>query len=974
MYFYCIMSYSNGLLPSTTTSTNKPQRGLPGVGFKLTDNGNYDLENKQMKNLSGGTDEGDAVNYGQLLEHTENHQNNYHLQPSFTFYKNFGDEAIVPQSTKIKLGSNHNHHGLNWISKEGSDSGYGGGQAWVSLKMTNNLPVGNYTVVFELFSGISDSSGGVTQLNNETLLQQVHGDANYKIITFSHDYQTTHSKALIQFTSNGQAGEITFQIRYYGSSYNNSALFFLFFARVLAGRQGPAFNHALFDVDDVQFQNQILYFEDVNLNENKIKGLGAPSEDKDGANKKYVDDQTKDLLKLDGSPAMIGNLDMGHQTITGIKSSSADNAALTVGGAKATYLPLSGSRAMQGTLDMSGHSITNLKPFVEDDSSQAASDAQKYDVVNWGKIHEIRGDLKRDINRAAYEALNRQNPDPMLDPIDMGNNFITNVKEPGPSNSQYVATVNFVNKTVSDNNTTISTLIDSKINEVDHLNIKAAKQENVFSFVMDDDLFREEDSDITKVGKVNKDFYDLHKETYQFDINYDSNKGYYSTRIGIDLKALPLGEYTLVFEMYYNGSKIDKNEVIVNAVSTPLNISRNRTNKFADHSRTVINFHKYGNIGIIDLDIDITLKYKSGISYDPTTTIYVIVYGVSGHQNDVESSVWDRVYLIQNNTVLFEAAIDMNKHDIKNVDNLSMNKLIDMNKGQIKDLGDGNENGDAVNVKQLNDMENTIENYVKAEVVKVNTSIRNLKKQINNAIAEYGYGESLICVFYLDNNQFNNGDKIVNLPDKKSFMPIYDANQSVESRKPTADDVINFSYINYRAQQCLTVDYNLNGKNNLNVFIVFRILDSPGATLNGIFGNDNSRNDRYIAVWHNVTPKQLRIGYGDGYLDLSSYPSKANPLTLNFSVLSVHYNTPDENNSLVSCNGKYVINFTGGTSTGQNTFSIGSISSDPTKDTSLKHIAYFSLYHGRFSAIDIKRQHKYLCERYKIDHDPITIP
>ena len=205
-------------------------------------------------------------------------------------------------------------------------------------------------------------------------------------------------------------------------------------------------------------------------------------------------------------------------------------------------------------------------------------------------------------------------------------------------------------------------------------------------------------------------------------------------------------------------------------------------------------------------------------------------------------------------------------------------------------------------------------------------------------------------------------------------MPIYDANQSVESRKPTADDDLNFSYINYRAQQCLTVDYNLNGKNNLNVFIVFRILDSSGAILNGIFGNDNGGNDRYIAVRHNVTPKELRIGYGNGHLDIFSFPSKANPLTLNFSVLSVHYNTPDENNSLVYCNGKYVINFTGEKSIDENTFSIGSISSNPTKDTSLKHIAYFSLYYGRFSAIDIKRQHKYLCERYKIDHDPITIP
>ena len=127
--------------------------------------------------------------------------------------------------------------------------------------MTNNLPFGIYTVVFELFSGISGISGSVTQLNNETLLQQVHGDANYKIITFSHDYQTTHSKAYIQFNSNGQAGEITFQIRYYGSSYNNPSLNFLFFSRVISGKIGTYFDHALLDVDDVQLKNQILYLK-----------------------------------------------------------------------------------------------------------------------------------------------------------------------------------------------------------------------------------------------------------------------------------------------------------------------------------------------------------------------------------------------------------------------------------------------------------------------------------------------------------------------------------------------------------------------------------------------------------------------------------------------------------------------------------------------------------------------------------------
>ena len=160
-------------------------------------------------------------------------------------------------------------------------------------------------------------------------------------------------------------------------------------------------------------KNQILYFEDVNLNENKIKGLAAPSKDKDAANKKYVDDKinaipavdTSDLLKLDGSRAMAGNLQMRDHTITGIKSSSQDNAALTVGASKSLYLPISGIWGMQGNLNMGGQSIVNLRPFVEIDSAQPAQDNE---VINFGYFHTQRGDLKRLINEVAYDALNRK--------------------------------------------------------------------------------------------------------------------------------------------------------------------------------------------------------------------------------------------------------------------------------------------------------------------------------------------------------------------------------------------------------------------------------------------------------------------------------------------------------------------------------------------------------------------------------------
>ena len=62
------MSYSNGLLSDQSYQTvNKyVQKGLPGVGFKLTVAGDYDMQNKKLTNVKSGTDSNDAVNKSQL--------------------------------------------------------------------------------------------------------------------------------------------------------------------------------------------------------------------------------------------------------------------------------------------------------------------------------------------------------------------------------------------------------------------------------------------------------------------------------------------------------------------------------------------------------------------------------------------------------------------------------------------------------------------------------------------------------------------------------------------------------------------------------------------------------------------------------------------------------------------------------------------------------------------------------------------
>ena len=396
----------------------------------------------------------------------------------------------------------------------------------------------------------------------------------------------------------------------------------------------------------------------INMNNSYLYGLPNPVSNDDATNKTYVDNRDNLNLPLNGSRAMQGNLNMGDHTITGIRSSAADNAALTVGGAKATFFPLHGNRSMQGNLNMANHSIINLK-------------------------------------------------------------------DPQPSDSSYAASVNFVNNTVNGSNVIINGIINKKIQESEERSIRAVQQENVFEKVMVDGLFILDDDDIKKLGVVDKDFHKVNQQTYLFKIDYDSSIGYYSTRLGVNVVYLPIGYYTIVFEMYFS-DKIDHDKVTINASSGTLSVSKINTKKSADHTRSVINFSK----AIIfpsddELDIDIALKNKAGQSYEADTQIFVVVYGVAGTQNDVNVRLWDRYFYVDDKKIYFEAPIDMVNKDIENVNDLSINNELNMNNRQIKNLGDGNEDSDGVNVKQLNGIETNITNYVTGEFGKVNPVLSN---------------------------------------------------------------------------------------------------------------------------------------------------------------------------------------------------------------------------------------------------------
>ena len=394
--------------------------------------------------------------------------------------------------------------------------------------------------------------------------------------------------------------------------------------------------------------------------------------------------------------------------------------------------------------------------------------------------------------------------------------------------------------------------------------------------------------------------------------------------------------------MYYS-DKIDKNQVTVNATSGTSTVSRTNTNTFSDHSRSIINFHKYFfSSGYEDLDIDIALKNKAGESYDPNTTIYVIVYGVTGHQNEVCTLVWDSAFALENKALKLKANIDMNEHDIINVDKLSFKDYFDMVGKEIKNVGDGTENGDAVNVKQLNESENILTTFINRKITEVNGKITGVKenlgtkiiKDLNDAICDYSFSNWKVCEFYVtDGNDYDGS-----LRDRKPNGPFLKLELSDTDKQPVvvANGHAGKAYFSFDPGDWLNVNYSLKDKEYISVFIVYSLYRTrSGMISNGLWGDySNLENARSISIIDSGIRKSVNIKSGSEVTTITSFPSKANPTLLNKIILiSLHFNTKTENNSEFYCNGKQIDRFITDSLNGQNTFTVGEIGNKPPKNT-----------------------------------------
>ena len=257
------MGYSNGLLESEVKggSGERGEQGLPGIGFKLTDDGNFDIDGKRLTDVSQPVDGRDATTKAYVDSEIDHHTGNfYHLRQSFTFYDSSGTELALSTDSITGLVSDY-QHGYYKIRKSGDESTY----SYVYIKIRNNLPKSTYSAPFFLYGYRNNSI--MTGLDLGPILYGTDG-TNYNIFKYDDDdsLQTrNHTKGIIWFTADG-VGSIEIELRFFDKSITH----FVVLGRCVEGKVNLDFSIDIFNVAHTS-GDQTFYFEDINMNSRKIK-------------------------------------------------------------------------------------------------------------------------------------------------------------------------------------------------------------------------------------------------------------------------------------------------------------------------------------------------------------------------------------------------------------------------------------------------------------------------------------------------------------------------------------------------------------------------------------------------------------------------------------------------------------------------------------------------------------------------------
>ena len=623
------MSYSNGLLSdqSYQTAYKYVQKGLPGVGFKLTDTGDYDMQNKKLTNVKSGTDSNDAVNKSQLDATT----NLLHgsragdvVNDKAVIYSNTG--AVHANSLYIEAPPDQGNSNEVRIMTEH--------QSYPNIHL--NIPdLHNF-----------DGHGGrpKSELMVTSVEQTVTGKKVFENIEV-HDP-----------TSNNQAANKSYadtKLSLTGGTMTGD-LILPHHNYPIPGNTNKVINYESQREIFLSRQESFPMQADINMNNNFIQNIATPTSSHQVTNKGYCD---YNFLNRQSGGVLMGPLSMNRNDLTGIPDTpkfgfSAVNKNYVDG--KITkidttpFLKLDGTRAMTGNLDMGDHSIQKVGEPVNSD------DVATKNYVNAEIGHISTPFLKLDGTRAMTGVLN------------MNTHKISNVVNP-----EFDTDV--VNKQYLENK-----LIQS--------HLQPSGPSNIFHFLMNDtskfssirEIIIGSFSDVEKVA------HRLNKKALSILLQNDLQTVSYSARLGLDMRSLSVGDYTLVMEFYWP----EKFNIYTYADSTPTNIVDEQYIKnFSNYQKLYLQFTKKNTNSPNNLIMEI----RGELSTSNQQTGYLIFYGIKGTHYSITNDFYDQY--IMSDIFIYNG-------------NMKMQTKIDMNNNKIIKLSNGTDPDNAVNKGQLDSVKN----------------------------------------------------------------------------------------------------------------------------------------------------------------------------------------------------------------------------------------------------------------------------
>ena len=352
------MSYSNGLLSdqSYQTANKYVQRGLPGVGFKLTDTGDYDMQNKKLTNVKSGTDSNDAVNKSQLDATT----NLLHgsragdvVNDKAVIYSNTGavhanslyieDPPDQGNSNEVRIMTEHqsypNIH-LNIPDLHNFDGH--GGRPKSELMVTSVEQTVTGKKVFENIE-VHDPTSNNQAANKsyaDTKLSLTGGTMTGDLILPHHNYPIPgNTNKVINYESQREiflSRQESFPMQ---ADINMNNNFIQNIATPTSSHQVT--NKGYCDYNFLNRQKGGMLMGSLSMNQNDLFEIPAPKYGSSAANKNYVDGEigkiasvdTTQFIKKDGSVPMAADLDMNGNKIknVGTPYTHENDAAVNVG-------------------------------------------------------------------------------------------------------------------------------------------------------------------------------------------------------------------------------------------------------------------------------------------------------------------------------------------------------------------------------------------------------------------------------------------------------------------------------------------------------------------------------------------------------------------------------------------------------------------------------------------------------------------